>query len=136
MTPFYIRALGITTIKNVLFVFINVTILFTIASRIPQAILTTVFLFILGLNTFLFSEWIFVKGYIPFRTLVVTIAGTFVWDFIVWGSFFSWLYQQNMFLRQTWFSILIPLIIHVGAMWMAYVTRKRSLAESNTEGLI
>lgn len=136
MTSPYFRAFGITTVKNILFIVINVAVLMTIAAQIPQAILTTVFLFIFGLNTFLFSEWLFATGYLPLRTLVIIIGGTFVWDFVIWASFFSWLYRQNMFTRQTAFYILIPLVIHIGAMWMAYVVKKREIAGgSATEGL-
>lgn len=136
MTSPYLRALGITTVKNLLFIVMNVAVLMTIAARIPQAILTTVFLFIFGLNTFLFSEWIFAKGYLRLRTLLILIGGTFVWDFVIWVSFFSWLYRQNMLTHQTAFYVLIPLVIHVGAMWMAYVVKKREIAGgSATEGL-
>jgi hypothetical protein len=137
MTSFYLRALGITTVKNLLFILMNVAILMTVAPHVPQAVLTAVFLFVLGLNTFLFSEWIFANGYLPFRALVITIVGTFIWDLMIWIGFFSWLYQQNMFIRQSAFFIFVPFAIHVGAMWMAYITRKRALAGgSSTEGLI
>ncbi len=137
MKYFYLRALGITTVKNLLFIIVNVAVLMTIASHIPQAVLTVIFLFVLGLNTFLFSEWIFASGYLPFRALIMTIVGTFAWDVLVWVGFFSWLYQQNMLIRQSAFFIFVPFFIHAGAMWTAYVTRKRVLAGSvDTEGLI
>ncbi len=137
MKYFYLRALGITTVKNLLFIIVNVAVLMTIASHIPQVVLTVIFLFVLGLNTFLFSEWIFANGYLPFRTLIITIVGTFAWDVLIWVGFFSWLYQQNMLVRQSAFFIFVPFIIHAGAMWTAYVTRKRTLAGSvNTEGLV
>lgn len=133
----FLRAFGITTIKNLLFIILMIVGLFVFGDKVSTAFFTAIFYAVYFLNTFLFSEWMFTGVRIPALPLGVIVIGTYLWDALVSISVFSWLVQRNIFASQELLGNLVVFAIHAAAMLAAYTIRKRLHASSGmTEGLV
>ena len=114
------RALGIGTIKNVLYIIMMVA-----ASLFIQA-------FYLDEMSWQASRA--VRRRLALIALVIVL--TFLWDAVVAISFYSWLYSINLFAHQGLVQNILYFAIHAGAMTGAYSLRRRlAAAQGLAEGL-
>jgi len=135
MKHLLIRALGIWTIKTVVYAaFTIVSILFLLES-VSHVILSAAHYFMTFLLVFLFSEWIFMKARVNLRRLVVVIVSTFAWDIALSLAFSVWLLGPYRY-ATPWYQNVLFFAIHASAMSLAYYARKRFAAMTGLpEGL-
>ncbi len=135
MKSFLLRALGIWTLKSVVYVaFLLASIMFLITS-VPAPFLAAAFDAVYFLLAFMFSEWIFRRGSVNVRRLAVLVVATFVWDTILVYAFSLWVLGPYRY-PAPWTQYFIFFVIHAAAMSLALYARKRFAAISGlAEGL-
>lgn len=131
------RALGISTLKNILFIILSVVGMLTLALKMNLVAFSALFFFIYAVNGFVFAEWIFKKGHrYVFSHVLITAVATFALDSFISIGFFSWVYKTNMFLQQAFWPNLFMFFIHLIVFLGAYFLRLRfSAMQSLSEGL-
>lgn len=137
MKKILLRALGITTVKTIVYLVVMLVGMLFFATRIPPLAFTLLYGFIFALNTFLFAEWIFLRGeHHPIKALILTFVCTYLWDVVFSIAFLSWLLRTNLLSEQSFKSHALYFAIHAVAMGSAYYLKKRSVAgRVLTEGI-
>jgi hypothetical protein len=135
MKSLLLRALGIWTLKSVVYAaFMLASILFLVTS-VPPMILALGHDAILFLLAFLFSEWLFARARVNVRKLAVVIVATFIWDTVLLYAFSLWVLGPFRY-PVPWAQNLLFFVIHASAMSLAYYARRRFAAISGlAEGL-
>lgn len=132
----YTRALGITTIRSIIFIaFLFVWTLFLL-ERFPTAlnvvgIYTTFFVL-----SFFFAQWIFQGVKTGWGRFSLIVFITYVWDWLLALFFYSWLLKEDLFDQQRLLEHLIYFGMYVVAMSIGmFVKRRLSVQQSMAEGL-
>lgn len=132
----YVRALGIWLLKTITDTIVAVAVIFIIAEHISPI------LFVIALNgfylfiSFLYAEWIFAKGRVHVRQMILLILVTFLLELTVSIPFFSWLIGYPMLDVQMLLQNAIYIIPHSIVMVAAWYVRKRYWAQQGlAEGL-
>jgi hypothetical protein len=129
------RALGIWTLKTVVYAAFTLASILLLIESVPPAIMAAAYYFISFLLAFLFSEWVFLRGRMDVRRLIVIIVATFAWDTVLTLAFSAWLLGLYRY-PAPWTQYLVFFAIHAGAMSFAYYARKRFAAVAGlAEGL-
>ena len=83
------------------------------------------------------AEWTFRKGErMNLIGLVIFVVVMFCIDFLITTAFYSWVYQSNIFLRQTFWATVASLGVHIVVTVGAYELRRREVAmQGLSEGL-
>lgn len=133
---FLLRALGISTVKSIVYIMAAIAGILFLASAIPPLVYLTIFYILFFVNTFVFSEWIFKGQDIRTLDLAASILATYLWDVLFISLFFVWLVDINMFAQQDALQHLVFGTIHGVSMYSAYYIRKRFAAKLGlAEGL-
>jgi hypothetical protein len=136
MYRFYLRALGISTVKNVLFILFSLAAMVFFALNVPNYMYQGVSMIVFFGLAFLFAEWIFRKSKLRLRQAVLVSLAMYVWDVLVSILVWSWMLDENLFLQQLFTSHLIFLSLHLVASIAAWYADKRFHVSRNlAEGL-
>ena len=133
---FYGRAIGISTLKSIVYICVMIAGILFLADTVPPSLYLTIHYIIFFLNTFMFSEWIFRGREVKKLELFGSIILTYAWDLLLITLFMSWLVEINLFTQQNAAQHGIFFGLHIVAMWSALYIRKRFHAKSGlAEGL-
>lgn len=130
------RALGITTIRSIIFIFFLFVWMVFLLEHLPAA------LNILGIyGTFfflstVFAGWIFHGRKTTWPEFALVVFVTYVWDWLVTLLFYSWLLNENLFDAQRLLEHLYYLGMYVVAMYLGMIFKRRQSVQQNlAEGL-
>lgn len=132
----HLRALGISSLKNVTFntaAFLGVLMVYR---NVPDWLFGYGFKALFLFLTYLFAEWTFNDPRLPWRRAVGFTVSTYVWDVFVSILIWSSLVKANLFFEQRLANHLIFFGLHALAMLGAWYVRKRMRVKmSLAEGL-
>lgn len=137
MKNIFLRTSVFIALKSTVYNTLLLLVTWVVRDRIPAIAYGIMFGSIYAILTFLTAEWIYIGN----RLKVVVLAGQIVLgymiDTLICIAFFSWYYDENLFLKQTLSTHLIYGSIFVVSMFGAYVLKKRSVAmNGGVEGLM
>jgi hypothetical protein len=122
---FYLRALGIISIKAVAHTTLLLLVLYYFLDFLPVKVLLLSMNVIFFLVTFLFGEWIFSVPRIPVRGVPTVIVATYAMDVFLNVLMWSYLFESNAFYTLNLGHQLIMFTIYTSAMIAAYYDRRR-----------
>jgi hypothetical protein len=136
MYRFYLRALGISTLKNVLFILFSVAALIFFFQYIPYILYEIMSLAVFIGLSFLFAEWVYRKSKLCLRQVILVALAMYLWDILVSILVWSWLMDDNLFFKQQFLNHFIFLSLHLITCVAAWYAGKRTrVAQYFAEGL-
>jgi len=122
---FYLRALGIISIKAIAYTVLMVLAIDFFAENIPMKVFLLAMTVVFFLVTFLFGEWIFSVPRMPARGVAIAIIITYLLDVFLNTLIWSYLWEANLFYTFDAGHQLIMFTLHAAALGAAYYERKR-----------
>lgn len=124
---YYLRALGIITLKIVAMTFISIVDYLYLAQYVPVKVHALIMGIVLFLITFLFAEWIWWKNpRVSWGRVGMVVGVTYAWDVLFTGLLWSALLADATILfAQTWLSHLIGILFYTAAFMAALYDRRR-----------
>jgi hypothetical protein len=137
MKNIFIRGSLIWALKNIVYLLISTTGLIFIGAKISTAAFSMLSLTLYAFLGFGAAEWTFRKGEnVRLFYLLLFVIIMFLIDFLLTSLFYSWVYQSNIFARQTFWATLASLGVHALVTLGAYELRRReAAAQGLSEGL-
>lgn len=132
----YLRALGISTLKNVAYNTLVILSVLFIFGFVPGWLYQYgFFLLFLGV-TYVFAEWIFDDLRLGLNVAIGITAATYLWDTFVSILIWNYFTRDNLFVKQRLVVHVIFFALHAVAMLGAwYVRRRVKVKMSLAEGL-
>lgn len=132
----YLRLLGITTLRSVVYLLLLLLGIVFIADRVSPIMLSSIYLALYFINAFVFGEWMFTGVHVRLVHLAAWIIMIFFWDAFISLLVMSWLQGSNQFLHQPFWPNALLFLINLIALSAAYYLKKRMAAtRSFAEGL-
>jgi hypothetical protein len=136
MYRFYLRALGISTLKNVLFILFSIAAAMFFLLNVPNIMYQALTLAVFFGLAFLFGEWVYRKSKLRLRQAVFVALAMYFWDLFISILVWSWILDDNLFFKQRLIDQLIFIPLHLIACVAAWYAGKRMrVAHNLAEGL-
>jgi len=137
MKHLLIRGSLIWALKDIIYLLLSTTGLIFFGSKISTLAFSMISLTLYAFLGFGAAEWTFRKRQrFSFFSLALFIIVMFCIDMLLITAFYSWVYQLNIFLRQTFWATIASLGVHAIVTAGAYELRRREAAvQGLSEGL-
>jgi hypothetical protein len=136
MIRFYLRALGISTLKSILLIMYMIGYFLYLFTNVPfYALYATSLSVYLGIS-FLFAEWLFSASKLRLRQILLVAIAMYLWETSISILVWSWIVDQNQLYSQNIQDHLIYVSLHLIACVAAwYVSKRFRVTRGMAEGL-
>jgi hypothetical protein len=132
----YLRTVLFSGLKSSVYSVLLLATGWIVTDRMSPIAYSIVFCCVYTVLTFIFAELIFSGQKIHFLHLTGILVLGYIVDALVSISFFSWYYERNMFLEQSFASLWIFIVLYLVSTVGAYLLKKRmSAMRGLSEGL-
>ncbi|HWR00050.1 MAG TPA: hypothetical protein VN397_04375 [Candidatus Methylomirabilis sp.] len=132
----YMRAIGISTVKNIVYNTVVIMGVLFVFGYVPQWLYQYGSYALFVSITYLFAEWTFSRPRVELRTAAILTLLTYLWDAFIMILIWSNLANKNLFFTQRFTIHLVFFTLHALVMFFAwYNVRRMKVRMSLAEGL-